>query len=124
MPAFDHIQRSCNLTFSLPLLAVSRYSALIADHEQSIRQQQTMKSNPGLYAVSIPTMATQKPASDFRRPPSTDACLPISIATLQVDTTHRGRVLRGSVAVAEPAVMQGVMVLLQDERGDLVRVRS
>ncbi|MEW5302765.1 MAG: hypothetical protein WDW36_005513 [Sanguina aurantia] len=97
-------------------------SALIADHEQSIRQQQTWKSNPGLYTVNIPIMATQKPAADFRRPPSTDACLPISIATLQLDTTHRGRVLRGSVTVAEPAVMQGVMVLLQDERGDLVRV--
>lgn len=92
-----------------------------------LRPQQEMKLDPGpgMTIVEVPygaSTATQKSASDFRCPPAISACLPVSVATLQLDTTHRGRVLRGSVAVSEPSVMQGIMVLLKDEKGDLVRV--
>lgn len=41
---------------------------------------------------------------------------------LKLDVTHRKRVLRGTVAVRELVITKGLILLLRDERGDLVRV--
>ena len=49
------------------------------------------------------------------------SCTPISVAELHAGTTHRGRVLRGRV-MTSPLAMNSVMTLLEDERGDLVKV--
>lgn len=52
------------------------------------------------------------------------SCLPIRANSLVAGTTHKGRVLRGIVAVPKPAVKVGTIVLLADEDGDLVQARA
>lgn len=44
---------------------------------------------------------------------------PISVAELQLGTTHKGRILRGTL-VAPAAVMKGAMTVLEDAHGRLV----
>jgi hypothetical protein len=45
------------------------------------------------------------------------------LAKLVPVLTLRGRVLKGVIVSPEPIVMLGAMVLVEDERGDLARVR-
>lgn len=49
------------------------------------------------------------------------ACTPISVAALCVNTAHRRRQLRGRLIVS-PVVFSGMISLLEDEAGDVVRV--
>jgi hypothetical protein len=47
----------------------------------------------------------------------------VRAAALQVNTTHKGRILRGTL-VEKPSLVTSVQVLLQDEAGDIVKVIS
>jgi hypothetical protein len=45
----------------------------------------------------------------------------VAVTSLQLDTTHRGRVLRGTL-VEEPVYSGSIALLLQDDAGDMVTV--
>lgn len=70
---------------------------------------------------------THMPSSPAQKPslptlPAVSTCLPIGAAFLKLDVTHRKRVLRGTVAVADLIFTKGVTLLIRDENGDMVRV--
>ena len=46
----------------------------------------------------------------------------VAVADLQLDTTHHGRVLRGTL-VEKPCFSGSIGLLLQDDTGDMVTVR-
>ena len=45
----------------------------------------------------------------------------VLVADLLVNTTHKGRILRGTL-VEKPCLMHSVQCLLEDESGDIVMV--
>jgi hypothetical protein len=97
-------------------------------HEEQLRKQEdmlrTVAANPSYVCFQSTNASTgTKPASDFPEPLPLSACLPIRLASMQQGTTHKRRVLRGTIAVQRPTVMTAATVLLQDEAGDLVKVR-
>lgn len=55
--------------------------------------------------------------------PKLKECLPLTIQSMAIDTTHRNRHLCGKVAVDDSFIqIRHVFFLLEDIRGDLVRV--
>ena len=62
-----------------------------------------------------------KPAADFPTPPPLTALTPIAVASLTPGTTHRGRILRGTLA-ADAYAFNAVQTLLEDEHGGIVKV--
>eukprot|EP00798_Chlamydomonas_sp_ICE-L_P012563 gene12563-15786_t len=67
----------------------------------------------------ITSSGDRKTADDFPCVPIADL-LPIRVATLEPGTTHRQRVLRGTIAVKKPTVAAAAGTLLQDEDGNLL----
>lgn len=68
-------------------------------------------------------------ASSFNVKPSIipsnySACTPIHVQGLHINTTHRGRVLQGTIVSPRPVVMTSAMVILEDDMGDYVLVRT
>lgn len=77
-----------------------------------------------VFALPIVYHDLKKSASDYPTAPAYATCLPVSILELQLQTTHKGRVLIGTVAVEDLSVMEGVVLLLRDEKGDVVMVSN
>ncbi len=63
-----------------------------------------------------------KPAAKASQPRPFGQLSPIAVRDLRTGTTHRGRVLRGKLIV-DPFIMTSICTLLEDEKGDVVRVR-
>lgn len=101
---------------------------MLREHEQGVKRQNerlAKAAGSGMVWTTMTNSTCSKPAEAFPVPPALSDCAPINARSLQLDTTHRGRVLRGSVAVSEPIVCivcKSVMFLLRDEMGDLVMV--
>ncbi len=97
-------------------------------HEAKLREQENMAHAaavyPGYAVTGLTNAATgTKSASDFPEPLPLSACLPIRLASMQQGTTHKRRVLRGTIAVSSPVVMTSTILLIKDEAGDLITVR-
>lgn len=87
-----------------------------------LRQQQEQMLASQLFTAMTSTI--RKPESEFPTPPHLATLSSIDIRSMSVNTTHKGRVLRGVIVSPEPVIMAGACALLQDEHGDLTRVRA
>lgn len=74
-------------------------------------------------AVSRTNTSNVKPYGEFAVAPPLEACTPIGAASLAVNTTHKGRVLRGKT-ITQAYIAVGLSTILEDENGDVVKVRS
>ena len=63
-----------------------------------------------------------KPASSFPVPPQLSSLTSISVARLVPGTTHRGRVLRGTIIALPIYSGSAQTTLVEDEAGDVVTV--
>lgn len=95
---------------------------ILHDFEMCCSEQKRIRTEHTGSITNTPFVGPRKSASVFRTAPALAACLPVSVLTLQLGTTHRGRILRGTVAVPDLVVMEGVTLLLRDEMGDVVKV--
>ena len=91
---------------------------LLADHE---KKRKELSPIGNLAYTGFTHQHDVKPVDEFPRPPSMDHCTPIHVLSLKPQNTHRGRLLRGTLAV-QPAVLLSVQSLLEDELGNLVMV--
>lgn len=97
--------------------------ALVAAHN---REYKNMMKNfygaPDSLVVHTTCPGQAKPAAKASQPRPFGQLSPIDVRGLRPGTTHRGRVLRGKLIV-DPFIMTSICTLLEDEKGDVVRVR-
>ena len=119
-------------------------------HDRALAQQADMLRKANVFVAN--TSGAAKPPTRRDTAAAMASYTPILVSDLHVGTTHKGRLLRGTIPVREcktccrpsmhgiirlrlwidsslpfrqqvmPLMMKGVMTLLEDERGDLVRV--
>lgn len=112
----------------------SAYGGQVDEHDaQARRNAMTMDSfmdtlevvTKGLasssFVVNGTTSSNVKPTII---PSKYAACTPINLQAMHINTTHRGRVLQGRIVSPRPVVMTSAMVLLEDDLGDYVLVRT
>ena len=89
---------------------------LLADHASSREELMPQKCN-----LSFSTTDQSNVKPNFPVPPAVASLTPVHAHSLVAETTRRGRILRGTLAV-QPVVLASVQTLLEDELGDLVSV--
>lgn len=95
---------------------------LLRNHEKGVAEQRRWMQGEH-FTVATTAMMDVKP---HRRSDAQEAMAkyrPVRIRELVVNTTHVGRILRGKLVSSAPILMNSAMVLLEDEQGDVVRVR-
>lgn len=95
---------------------------LISQHNSSLRSVKDMVARSDLL-VHLTHSQLQKRPSGIPAARSMGRCSPIAIEDLLVGTTHRRRVLIGTLLV-EPVPFNAIATLLEDGNGDVVSVRS
>eukprot|EP00798_Chlamydomonas_sp_ICE-L_P029353 gene29353-12439_t len=95
-------------------------SELIREHEKAV--DSGIQDLGQDIVTNITSWGDRKTADDFPCVPPIADLLPIRVATLEPNTTHRQRVLRGTIAVKKPTVAAAAGTLLQDEDGNLVKL--
>ena len=88
------------------------------EHMGMVREMRTSYNDYAFVATDHAQSSGRKPAALRPRVPLASLA-PISVADLQLGTTHVGRVLRGKLA-APANVMKGAMTVLEDAHGRLV----
>lgn len=86
-------------------------------NEHRTRILQMMGSHESMFTTT-PSLDVAKHKTKKSKQSLWKSALPISIAKLSLDTTHHGRVLRGTLIV-DPAVYTAVQSLIQDDAGDV-----
>lgn len=92
---------------------------LLRLHETTLAIMRDLQRR-GMGHLQMTISADVKPAGAFPSPRLTDLT-PIYASALAVGVTHRGRALRATI-VGAPYVMVAAQLLLEDERGDFVKL--
>lgn len=118
MPGGPETMEQCGFDFERFGRPRSR-EELLADH--ALSRKKLAPPNYSQTAISWTHHNDVKPVADFPHPPSVHDCTPVHVHSLKPQNTHRGRLLRGTLAT-QPVVIVGVQTLLEDELGNLVNV--
>lgn len=102
--------------------AASTREGLIESFLAARERMRELASAPANLATITTTQSSNVKPSRLKPVPLTN-CTPITISTMTIDTTHRQRFLCGKVAIADSfRQIQHIYFLLEDFRGELVRV--
>lgn len=96
---------------------------LLKDHQEAYREVSAQYLHAYEHGVGIEEVTqnlTTKPI-DPCADNNIESRTPLRISELSLDTTHRGRYLRGKI-VGKPIPVASVHCLLEDDQGDLVKV--
>jgi hypothetical protein len=98
-----------------------RREDIIASHEQGVHRVQAMSDKCNGGGIQASHCSVVKPQTKFPTPAGLAKCTPVLIQSLHVGTTHRGRMLRGTLVV-DPFVMTAIHTVLEDAQGHAVKV--
>lgn len=94
----------------------------MAAYQEQLKLTEMMFRESRVYTAADIGQGTVKPRDQFPVPSPIGQCRPINLSEMRAGTTHKGRVLFATVAIAQPIVRRGTIVLLRDSEGKLVNV--
>lgn len=90
-------------------------------HEKTLAQMRRAQMQGSIQIGTTNPFANVKPAGAFASPCIPADLTPIYASALTAGVTHRGRALRAKI-VGAPCVMVAAQMLLEDDRGDYVKI--